>query len=167
MDPCNNRWNNTKHLEIFRRTSNTNYLVGVSQKGSPEPCRFRFFPFFFRFLSVFFVFFRFFLFFPFSSVFFRFFRFLPFFFFVSFPGKKRGDAVRETLFAKPRFRGRVQGGYLINSHLFLPHWSSSFSRSSSSYFSLSCCRFLLPLLLNLLLLILLVLLAIPLLVSLH
>ena len=67
--------------------------IGVSQKGSPERCRFRFFPFFsvffrfFPFFSVFSLFsFRFLPFFPFSSVcsvffpfFSFFFRFFPFF----------------------------------------------------------------------------------------
>ena len=71
-------------------------MVGVSQKGSPERCRFRFFPFFFS------VFFRFL---PFSSVFslffFRF--FFPFHF--QKKKKKRGDTVRETPFAKPRYGG--------------------------------------------------------------
>ena len=49
-------------------------LFGVSQKGSPERCRFRFFPFFL--FSSFFPFFL--VFFPFSSVFFRFLPFVPF-----------------------------------------------------------------------------------------
>ena len=33
MDPCNNHWKNTKHLGIFRRTSNTNCLGGRVQGG--------------------------------------------------------------------------------------------------------------------------------------
>ena len=80
--------------------------IGVSQKGSPERCRFRFFPFSsvfsvfslfsFRFLLFVSVFFRLFRFFPFFS------RFLPFFFF-SVSLSERGDTVPETRFAKPRF----------------------------------------------------------------
>ena len=70
-------------------------LLGVSQKGSPERCRFRFFLFFFRFLPFFSVF----------SVFFRFFRFFPFFrfllfFSISFSEKKNG----EIPFARPLLR---------------------------------------------------------------
>ena len=67
--------------------------LGVSQKGSPGRCRFRFFPF----SSVFFRFFPFLSFFSVFFVFFVFFRFFPFHF-----QKKRGDTVRETPFAKPR-----------------------------------------------------------------
>ena len=66
---------------------------GVSQKGSPERCRFRFFPIFsvffrfFRFFRFFSVFFRFF---PFFSVFSAFsFRFLPIFPFFPFHFQKK------------------------------------------------------------------------------
>ena len=64
---------------------------GVSQKGSPERCRCRFFPFF----PVFFHLFPFLSFLPFSSVFSIFFRFFPFHF-----QKKNG----ETPFARPLLR---------------------------------------------------------------
>ena len=66
--------------------------LGVSQKGSPERCRFRFFPFFFRFLPFFSVFFL--VFFPFSSVFSVFFRLFRFIF------RKNG----EIPFARPLLR---------------------------------------------------------------
>ena len=79
-------------------------LVGISQKGSPERCRFRFLSIFFRFLFSSFFPFPFFLFLLFFQV--------PFFFVFSFlfpfssvslsEKKKRGDTIRETLFAKPR-----------------------------------------------------------------
>ena len=92
------------------RWSGNRAFIGISQKGSPERCRFRFFPF----SSVFFCFFFFrFLPFPFFSPFWLFFfgfRFFPFFlsvFFCFFPfhifKQKPGDTVRETPFAKPRF----------------------------------------------------------------
>ena len=102
---------------------NIGFCIGVSQKGSPELASDFFLVFFLRFLPFFSVFFScflsvFFRFLPFSSVFsFRFsrfllffFRFLPFFPFSSVffrfifrEKKKRGDTVRETPFAKPRF----------------------------------------------------------------
>ena len=109
-------------------------LVRVSQKGSPERCRFRFFPFFsvfFRFLpffpcflSVFFRFFRLLPLFSFFSLYFRcfpfFFRFLPSFS-VSF-SEKNG----ETPFARPLLRNPDLVAFLpglISPVLFLPQKS--------------------------------------------
>ena len=99
---------------------------GISQKGSPERCRFRLFPF----VSVFFfppLFSIFFCFLPFPSfplfsfIGFRFFLFSFFLFSfssVSFQKKRMGDTVRETTFAKPREFSFYKMRASMNSRFF-------------------------------------------------
>ena len=104
------------HLKLFYgapgdlKLHNPTVEVGDSQKGSPERCCFRFFPFLSDFLPFFHYlpFFSVSIIFPFCSDFSLFFRFLlvflPFFsFFFRFIFRvKWGDSVRETPFAKPQ-----------------------------------------------------------------